>query len=262
MNQMQIAIIKKDLRGLVYNKRLFPALLIVPLIFTLVLPTILILTVRFAPEEIGQMQQVLALLPAGEQSENLQLQVVGLMFNYIMPVFFIIIPIMSASIMAASSFVGEKEKRTLETLLYAPLSLRQIFQAKIFASFFLSMFVSFLSFVLMILAVETELFLLLGSPLMFNANWLVTMLMLSPAISLMAIILIVRGSAKAQSAEEAQQRTIFLILPIMLLIVGQFTGVLLINTWWLLGISVLFVLLACFLMKSGWHKFSYEAILK
>ena len=37
---------------------------------------------------------------------------------------------MTASIMAASSFVGEKEKRTLETLLYSPLTVGQIFRAR------------------------------------------------------------------------------------------------------------------------------------
>lgn len=36
----------------------------------------------------------------------------------IMPVFFIIIPIMAASFIAASTFVGEKEKRTLEKKNY------------------------------------------------------------------------------------------------------------------------------------------------
>lgn len=262
MNKMQVAIMKKDLRGLVFNKRLFPALLIVPLIFTLVLPTILILTVHFAPEDISEMQQLLDLLPLGEQSQDIQMRVIGLMFNYIIPVFFIIIPIMAATIMAASSFVGEKEKRTLETLLYCPLSLHQIFQAKIFASFLLSMFVTFLSFILMMLAAETELLLITGSPLLLNINWLVTLLLLSPSVSLMAIILIVRGSAKAQSAEEAQQRTIFLILPVLLLVVGQFTGILLVSAWLLLGVGIVFTLIAGLLMKSGRNKFNYETLLK
>ena len=50
----------------------------------------------------------------------------------------------------------EKEKRTLETLLYCPLSLRKIFQAKVLASFLLSMTVSLFSFAAMLLVMETE----------------------------------------------------------------------------------------------------------
>ncbi len=45
----------------------------------------------------------------------------------ILPVFFMIIPVMAASIMSASAFVGEKEKHTLETLLYCRLSVKQAY---------------------------------------------------------------------------------------------------------------------------------------
>ena len=47
-----------------------------------------------------------------------------------------------SSVIAASSFAGEKEKHTLETLLYSPLSLRQLFQSKILAGFSVGMMVS------------------------------------------------------------------------------------------------------------------------
>ena len=67
-----------------------------------------------------------------------------------MPLYFLIIPIMAATVMSATSFVGEKEKQTLETLLYCPLSLKQIFRAKVLASFLLSMLVSGISFVAMV----------------------------------------------------------------------------------------------------------------
>ena len=151
----------------------------------------------------------------------------GLIFNHLLPVFFLIIPIMAASVMSASSFVGEKEKHTLETLLYCPLSLKQIFQAKVLASFLVSMTVSLISFLLMITVTETEMYILSGSFLQLDILWLPVMLLLSPAISLIAITLIVRFSAKARSVEDAQQGAVFLILPVILLIAGQFTGILL-----------------------------------
>lgn len=70
-----------------------------------------------------------------------------------------------------------------------------------------------------------------------------------------------RISAKAQSMEDAQQSAVFLILPILLLIVGQFTGILLVNTWILLGIGILCGLLAWFLMKKAMGNFRYELLL-
>ena len=66
------------------------------------------------------------------------------------------IPVMASSVMAASSFVGEKEKHTLETLLYSPLSIKQLFQSKILAGFSVGMMVSYISFAAMMLVLEIE----------------------------------------------------------------------------------------------------------
>lgn len=164
--------------------------------------------------------------------------------------------------MAASSFVGEKEKHTLETLLYSPLTLGQIFQAKILASFLMSMTVSLISFVVMLTIVELEVFLLMGTLLVPSAYWPVILLLLSPAVSMIAVALIVRGSAKAQSVEESQQGAVFMIIPVLLLIVEQFTGVLLVSLWILLGLSLLCVLLALFLLKKAAGRFTYEMLLQ
>ncbi len=261
MNSMQIALIKKDLRSITSNKRLFSVLLIVPLVFTLVLPSILILTVTFAPMETSDFQSMLALLPAGAQGGDMRLMIIDLLLNNILPIFFLLIPIMAASVMAASSFVGEKEKRTLETLLYCPLSLKQIFNAKILASFLLSMLVSLSSFVVMIVAVEAEIVFATGSLLLPSVSWLVLMLLVSPAVSLIAITLIVRGSAKAQTMEESQQRSVFLILPIMMLAVGQFSGLMLINVWILLGLGIVLAGIALLAMRSSFGKFTYEVLI-
>ena len=229
MKEALRAIIKKDLKGITANKRLFSTLLIVPLVLTIVMPTIFILVIHFVPEETDDFQQLLKMLPMAKQTGDFSLTVISLILNYILPVFFLMIPIMTASIMAASSFVGEKEKHTLETLLYCPLTLKQIFRSKVFASFLLSMIVSFFSFFTMLIVLEAEILFFTGNLVLPDVNWLVIMLLISPAISLIAITLIVRGSAKAQSVEESQQGAVFLILPIILLVVGQFTGILLIS---------------------------------
>ena len=256
---MQMAVIKKDMKAIAFNRRLFPVLLIIPLVFTIVLPTIFFLIFHFVPDSMDDFQQILAMLPGGMDEAG---AMVDLLMNRIMPIFFILIPIMVASVMAASSFVGEKEKRTLETLLYSPLSLRQLFQAKVFASFGMSMVVSLASFLIMLVVTETEARLITGAFYLPSINWLVTMLLLSPAISIVAITMIVRGSAKAQTVEESQQRAVFLILPLLLLIVGQFMGVVLVSAWLLLAIGVVCALLAVFLLKRSVRGFSYEALLK
>ena len=88
------------------------------------------------------------------------------------------------------------------------------------------------------------------------------LLLVSPAISLIAVTLIVRGSAKAQSVEESQQVAVFLLLPLLLLIVGQFTGVLLMNVWILLGLGVVCAVLAWILLQKSMGRFTYEKLLQ
>lgn len=261
MKSSMFAIIKKDFRGITANKRLFSAILIVPLILTIFLPSIFVFLIHFAPDD-PDIQKLLQMIPLSIQSDSLELTIAGMIINYIMPIFFLMIPIMTASIMAASSFVGEKEKHTLETLLYCPLSVKQIFRSKVIASFLLSMMVSLISFFSMIIILETEIFFLMGSLLMPSISWIIILLLVSPAIALIAVTLIVRGSAKAQSVEESQQGAIFLIIPVILLIIGQFTGLLLISSWILLILGVFCAILAWILLKKSMGRFTYEMLLK
>ena len=158
--------------------------------------------------------------------------------------------------------MGEKERHTLETLLYCPLTLRQIFQAKVLASFLVSMVVSLLSFAAMFLVVEGEVFFLAGQALRPSVNWLAVLLLVSPAVSLIAVTLIVRGSAKAQSVEESQQAAVFLILPLLLLVVGQFAGLFLMSFWLLLGLGLLCGALAWILLRKSMGRFTYERLLQ
>lgn len=260
MNQAMLAIIKKDFRSITANRRLFVSLLVVPLCLIIVMPSIFMLTAHMAPND-SDLQAMLELVPQSSWSGSAEQTLMDLVFNYILPVFFLIIPIMASSIMAASSFVGEKEKHTLETLLYAPLTLNQIFRSKVMASFLLSMLVSLLSFVSMILVVETEAFFLMGAFLIPKLNWLIILLLLSPGVSMIAVTLIVRVSAKAQSMEESQQSAVFLILPLVLLIAGQFSGVMLLSPLLLLALSLVCGAIAWLLLKKSMKRFSYELLL-
>jgi len=264
ISKTQTAIIKKDIGGITANKRMLTALIIVPLVMAVMLPAIFIFTILFTPADSPDMQQMLQMFDFSKmkKSDNVQKILLELILNYIMPLFFVMIPIMASSVMAASSFVGEKEKNTLETLLYCPLSLKDIFSAKILASFLLSMAVSVSSFIIMMITVQVLLFIFMGSMVLPNINWLIMMLLVSPAAALIAINLIVRGSAKAQSFEESQQTSVFLILPVILLVMGQFTGIMMISALLFFIIGAALALIAVFMFKGAFGKFNYEALLR
>ena len=268
IDKKQIAIIKKDIKAITANKRMFSVLLIVPLVMTVFTPVIFILTFHFSPMDSPYMIQMINMMGSafqktpGMENGDLRNALINLIIDNIMPLFFMFIPIMASSVMAASAFVGEKEKKTLETLLYCPLPLKEIFNAKILASFILSMAVSLLSFIVMIVVIEAVLFILNGVFIMPGINWLIIMLLISPAVSLLAINLMVRGSAKSQSFEESQQRAVFLILPIILLVAGQFTGIMMLSAWLLLAIGAVIAIIALLMFRGSFGKFQYEALLQ
>ena len=143
--------------------QVFAVLLIVPIVLTIALPSIFVFVISFAPDAASDFQKLLDMLPAPNGEYSQQQQIFSLILNQIMPSFFLIIPIMASSVMAASSFVGEKEKHTLETLLYSPLSLGQLFQSKILAGFSVGMMISYSSFAAMLLVMELEAFFLTGN---------------------------------------------------------------------------------------------------
>ncbi len=262
MNVRKLAVTKKDIRGVTLNKQVFAVLLIVPLALTIVLPSIFVLVTAFAPDAASDFQKILDMLPADNGARSQQQRIFGLILNNIMPVFFLMIPIMASSVMAASSFVGEKEKHTLETLLYSPLSLKQMFQAKILAGFSVGMMVSYISFAAMMLVLELEVFLLTGKAILPSSSWLAIMLLIAPAISIIAIAVTVRNSAKAQTIEEAQQRAVFLVFPILALLIGQFTGILLISAGLLWGVGAVLAALDALLMRGAAGSFTYEKLLR
>lgn len=260
MNANQIALIKKDIRSIVSNKQTLAVMLIVPIVLTIVLPSIYIIGAALEPESISEFQVLLDMLPVTDgNSDNSQF--LWLLLNKLMPIFFLIIPIMSSSVMAASSFVGEKEKHTLETLLYSPLSLKQLFHAKILAGFSVGMAVSYISFAAMMLLIELEAFFMIDSFVIPDIGWLVIMLLIAPAISLAGIAITVRSSAKARTVEEAQQRAVFLVFPLIALIIGQFSGILLIGPWLMLGLGVILAALDVLLMRKASASFTYENML-
>lgn len=262
-NSQQKAIMVKDIRGITDNKRYFSVLTILPLFFSVVFPTIMLLSVILSPTDSSSFTEMARILPNLEKLDQDQIiqAFLALMVNNVIPIFFLIIPIMTASVMAASSFVGEKEKRTLETLLYSPLSIREIFQAKVYASFFVAIFVTYVSFILTVIVIEVELYLLKGFLLPLSINWLWVMLLIVPAITIISIVLIVKGSAKSTTIEESQQKAAFLILPIVLLLVGQFTGILVFGGWVVLSIGLVLLLIAFLLLRFSMTGFTYERLL-
>ena len=148
MNRSQKALIQKDIQEITSSKQVLLPMIIVPLVIMALLPIGLILLTKFAGSNedlLRDMQPLIRSLPIDVSGFTPQQLVMYTALNYAFPSFFLIIPIMASGIIGASSFVGEREHKTMETLLYTPITMESLLKAKILGVFIPSFIVTLIS---------------------------------------------------------------------------------------------------------------------
>ena len=260
VNKMQSALIKKELKDIFDEGNFFMNYMLLPLIMSVFLPAVFVILLIFDLEEIlaelAEIPVFAELIGADPQAS------IHFMLDTTMAPFLLMIPILTVLIMATSTFAGEKERKTLETLLYSPMSLREIIEAKIIGAFLLGMIVTLASFIAMVMVTGLLLWFTKGILFIPGLVWLPVILLVSPAFSIIGITFKVRVSAKAKSVQQAQQRSAVLIMPLIILIIVQFTGLAVINVWvYLLG-GIVLAILAVLLMRMVFRKLTYEELLR
>lgn len=267
------AIIKKDIHSLFFSMELWLPIILVPLVFVIFLPVLIIIlgkTVNMAlsGNNYAIVNKMLASLPNGIiKSEvfslpTLNQKFVYLFLNYMFVPLFLIIPIMVSSVISANSFVGEKEKKTLETLLFSPVKELELFVAKILAAFIPTMCISLLSFILYGVIIDTLGYSFFNKFIFPSANWLFVILWLIPALSIFDIFLNVYVSAKVKSFQEAQNISGLVVLPLLLLLFGQMFGVLFLSGLVIFIIGAVVFLIDIFLIKAVSKTFNRNELFK
>ncbi|WP_162356631.1 ABC transporter permease subunit [Metabacillus mangrovi] len=249
------ALFKKDVLHLIKTKNLLLTLIIVPLIFSTVIPAALSGFVLFSdvksmmdPAMLQMMDKMTAGLNAGE-IHSLNEKFLYVFTNFLYPSLFLLIPIITSSAIAANSFAGEKERRTLESLLFSPITIKELFAGKLLASFLPSAAVSLASFILSGTVINTASYILMGHLIFPSAKWLVLILVLSPLVMIMTILLNIMISAKVKTYQEAQNIGGIIVLPVIGMLIGQFSGLFLLGIELMLILSLLVLLLNLFLFN-------------
>lgn len=234
MNRNHImAITSKDMKLIWKTSKVWIGLIILPLIMGVIIPAVAVLVGRsIDPADIsgGLMQLIgeISFSGAGE-TDTLNHKLILFIVNFMLPPLFMLIPVTNAMMIAVNSFVGEKESKTLESLMLAPLSIRDLFAGKLLASFIPSYAAALGSFILCGIVVNVLAYPLFQGLVFPSVNWIVLMLWVIPAFTLTAILFSVLVSARSKSFQEAQQIAGVVVLPIVALLVGQATGALLIS---------------------------------
>lgn len=251
------AMIRKDMQQVRQNRMIWLPMILVPALLNVIMPLTMVLLPSLAsPESFGDsdLEGLLKVLPDSIQqllsALTSQKQWVYLSANFMFAPMFLIVPMMVSSILAADSVVGERERKTLEGLLYTPMTDTEIFVSKVLYSFLPACLVSLASFIAYGLVVNIAGYRAMGRIFFPTASWWPLVLWLGPAVSVIGLGATVMISSKAKTFMQAQQTSGLLVLPIVFLMIGQMAGLFFLSVWltiiiglfaWLVGIWLVWV---------------------
>ena len=142
------AIIAKDVIAIRRSKAIVIPMLAVPALLMIVMPVVIGTASKSSSR--SNIQQVLENIPGDFADPILALpadeQLIVLVLGYLLAPLFLIVPLMVSAVLAADAFAGEKERKTLESLLHLPISDAELFYAKLLTAFIPAMVVSWVGF--------------------------------------------------------------------------------------------------------------------
>ena len=256
------AVIEKDLRAVRRSNAVVLPMLIVPFLLMVVFPFAVGLAARLrsgadlgafldsVPEQIAE---PLRRLPPDER-------LVTLVNGYLLAPLFLVVPLMVSAVLAADAFAGEKERRTLETLLHLPISDRDLFLAKLLGAFLPAMAISWIGFVAFAVTSNAVAWPVMHRIFVPTALWGVMIVWVAPAVATLGLGVMVRVSARARTAQEANQLGGAVILPLIFLAVGQSTGLLLVDLAVAVAIGAVLWVVALWLVIRGARRFTRDVL--
>jgi len=257
------AIMRKDLLTILQNKGVWMPIVLVPIIFLVILPTVAIVI----PSQINmvgsmgtQMDLFLRNMPAALRQQVAGMSeaqtMIYLFIVYLFAPFFLIIPMMVSSVIGADSFAGEKERKTLEALLYTPATDMELFVGKVLTAWVPAVLISWGSFLIYTVVVNALGYSQMGRLFFPNMMWIPLMLWVVPAASALALSVMVLVSTKVKTFQEANQLGSTVVIPILLLVFGQIGGVMYFSVPVVLLVGLVFWIIDVVLIRIGVRTFA------
>ena len=260
------AIVRKDLSVVRQSRAVMLPLIIVPLVLLVGMPVFIALGAGLVPgldaHLLRDLERLLERAPdavvdvlAGLDSRA---RVVVLALRYFIAPLYLIVPLMVASVIAADSFAGERERGTMEALLYTPTDDRELFVAKALAAWLPACAVGIGGGVAYLIAANAAAWPLLGRVFLPDAMWIGLILWVGPAVAALGLSATVWVSARVDTFQEAYQLGGVLVLPVVALVIGQAAGLLYLSGAFVLVLGAVAWALALVLLRLGWRRFTRD----
>ena len=175
-------------------------------------------------------------------------------------VFFLLMPAYIPLSIATFSIIGEKQARTLEPVLAAPIRTVELLAGKAVAALVPGVLAGWVTYAAFVVLAS-----LVYGPALFgvvtDGSWLAGVFILGPAVGLSSVVAGVIVSARVNDPRVAQQIGGVIIIPIIGLVLIQATGTLLVGPTGYTILAVIIGVVSLLGLRAGVQLFDRETIL-
>lgn len=250
-------LIEKEWAEVFKNRMVLFTVALMPLLFTILPLTVLFLTPSGSGDS-ADMPEMFAASCGQSMSANECLQI------YLIDEFLLLYMMMPLAIpiaIAAYSIVGEKTTRSLEPLLATPITTEELLLGKGLAAVLPAILITWLCFGIFLLLAPLSGISAAVRAHVFGPTWLLAVLLLGPLMAVAAVNFAIIVSSRVSDPRTAEQVSMVIIVPLMVVLFGQLAGVIILNPTFML-ISIAVMLAADVgLVYLGARLFGREAIL-
>lgn len=222
------AVLGRDLGAVRRSKAVMLPLLVVPVLLLVLLPLSIGIAARgdaFHVETFINMMPGRLARPVMDHPHHERLII--LVLGYLVAPLFLIVPLMVSAVLAGDAFAGEKERKTLETILHLPVRDKDLYVAKLLGSFLPAVAVAWIGFVIYVVGSNSICWGVMHRLFLPTWLWAIVIFWISPAVAAVGLGIMVRVSIRVNNTQEAQQLGGAVVLPLVILAVGQTTTLLL-----------------------------------
>ncbi len=268
MNRQIIqAIAEKDLAEVMKNRIAVSGAIVLSIVFAVIFP-LLITQLNSLSNGGGDQQSFDTVIKNISPEFQVQLATLSpeqapivLILGYLIAPLFLVLPLMLSSIIAAEAFVGEKERKTLEALLYTPATDGELFLGKALAALVPGIIFTWVNFVIFALVTNIAGFPVMGRIWFPTSSWWALMIFVVPAVALLGVSATVIISTRVKTFMEAYQASGALVLVIILLMVAQVTGLLFLSPLVAVLVGLVFFAIDALLIGIGIRIFSRSELI-
>ena len=265
MNWRGVGVIaRRDLTVVGRSRAVSAPIVILPIVFFVVLPAALVIAARTVGQDLGEFEELLAMMPTALRDDLEGLsppgQVIVWGLEYVFASLFLMVPLMTSTVIAADSFAGEKERKTVEALVYTPMRVEELYLGKVLAPWLAAIAVALLGYPALVVVSNLLGAAEVGRPLLLTPRWALVLLWLAPAVAALAVGTLVQVSARVRGFQEAYQLGGLVVLPLVLILVGQVTGVLYLDIAVIVALGFVLWLLALGVLALGLRSFTRERL--